>query len=174
MLLDANSFYPQGGRVRKTILPDIISVAPRIREKDWYEIQQGSGGISDRKRAATLMYSGALIAFSVLDCENQPQAIVFSHVVIPGVWSVGFFATDHWDKVFTSASKYIKVFIDNAVKSRMVRRVEARSLTTYTEAHEWLMWLGARKECVLPDWGTDRTEFTLFAWRLSDYDNKEL
>ena len=170
------NFYdlvPNGERAVRLDISDLRYVAARMRQKDAEEIYQGSG-LRDPEAIAVAIAKDALFGYSILDAQRDPQACVSIHQRIPGVWEVGMFATDQWENVFTSVSKYTRLFVKHAVQSNIVRRVEARSLASYTESHEWLKWLGARYECTLPDWGVDRTDFIQLAWRLSDYRPKNI
>lgn len=49
-------------------------------------------------------------------------------------------------------------------------RIEVRSAADHHDAHRWILWLGARREAELVDWGRDRTKFVLFAFTLSDFE----
>lgn len=50
-------------------------------------------------------------------------------------------------------------------------RVEARSISTHTKAHQWLTSLGARCECELDCYGKNGESFRLFAWTRKDFEH---
>jgi hypothetical protein len=170
------SHYDQLHSHRKNIkhlnYEDLVKVAFRMRKEDYEEIYLGSG-YANPLVLAEHIYKTALFG-SIFYDKGTPKGVMSFHATIPGVWNVGFFATDDWGSIFTSASIYAKKLVNKAVTSKLVRRVEARSLYSYTQAHKWLEWLGAKKECELKDWGLGGQTYYLYCWKISDYSPETL
>lgn len=48
-------------------------------------------------------------------------------------------------------------------------RIEARALHNNVDSHNWLEWMGFKKDCDLPDWGRDKARFVQYRWLRSEH-----
>ena len=82
----------------------------------------------------------------------------------PGVWSLYFFATNHFQRVAWSVTRHIRRVMMPSLAIAGAHRAEARSLISHVEAHAWLEQLGARREGELKGYGRGGEDFVTFAW----------
>lgn len=82
----------------------------------------------------------------------------------PGVWSLYLFATPHFQHVAWDVTRHIRRVMMTSLSIAGAHRAEARSLSTYLEAHAWLERLGARREGELKGYGRGGEDFITFAW----------
>ena len=82
------------------------------------------------------------------------------------VWALG---TDKAKRVIPHVTRY---FVNQLMPVKMregYRWMEARSIATHYEAHEWMKKTGAEARLRLPDYGKDHEDFILFRWTTSSY-----
>lgn len=82
----------------------------------------------------------------------------------PGVWSVWMFATDRFDEIAMSTTKFAKRVFFPALDQSGWHRLECRSLASHSVAHKWLESLGAYKESESPAYGRSGETFLVYCW----------
>ena len=146
----------------------VAAVALTMREADRREIF-----------ACRTSYDPLVIAYGItkasrfggvaLTPSGRPAAVVSAIERWPRVYEVAMFATDEWPAVAWSLTRFVSQRMRPAMLKAGGHRAECRSIVGHDVAHAWLDRLGFRCEARLPDFGKDREEFLLFAWRLSDH-----
>lgn len=143
---------------------DIRYIVDHMRQKDREEIfaTQTSEDSYDFTQRVVHVGNCSWIAKK----DGVPVALFGAYPCHPGVWSVFMFATDDFPKVRMLVTRYIKRFMIPAiVKTSGLHLGFCYSLSTHTEAHKWLQYLGAKKEVEMKEWGKNRENFFMFAWR---------
>ena len=86
------------------------------------------------------------------------------HVLMPHLWSAWAWGSEKTALCMPEISRWARGNIIKYIDIVGATRIEARTIHSHHEAHRWLEWLGFRKECVLPEWGKDKTDFLLYTW----------
>ena len=84
-----------------------------------------------------------------------------------GVWSVWMFATPRFPEVAIYTTKFIIQKMIPAIYPK-AHRVECRSIESHTTAHKWLELMGAKRECMLENYGKGGENFFVYRWRKED------
>jgi hypothetical protein len=82
------------------------------------------------------------------------------------VWALG---TDQCKRVIPHVTRF---FINELMPRKMkegFKWMEARSISTHYEAHEWMRKTGAEPRLTLQDYGNGGEDFILFRWTKSSY-----
>ena len=143
-------------------------VAERMRDRDLAEFSALSY-YSDRERAAEHLVN-AYADYPGLECvtldDGTPVGIGGCIWSSPGVASMLFFATNDFDKIVVSLTRYSHKNIFAPAKA-MAHRIECFSLATYTQMQQWVELFGLRQEAVLREYGRNGEDFIVYAWLAS-------
>ena len=150
--------------LRKASPDEIRSVALEMRQRDYEEILCVTWSEGREELAEYLVHC-------LSDHENvysfgDTEAVgVVSYIPLrPGVWSLGLFATDKFQKVSTFLTKRVIRDIIPALDNAKAHRVEAQSIDGYKQVHRWLEFIGLKKENVIPGFGRNGETFINFAY----------
>ena len=149
---------------------DVFHVAMEMRERDYEEISCLTFA-QNREELANYLADSYAAHQNVYACgtsKDGPIAIIAYIPVRPGVWSLGLFATDKFQKVGRFLTKAIIRDIIPALDRANAHRVEAQSIEGYDEVHRWLEFLGLKKENTIPGFGRNGETFITFSYVRSD------
>lgn len=149
---------------------DVYHVAANMRERDYEEISCLTFA-QDREELANYLaasYSSCENVYACGTTKDGPIAILSYIPTRPGVWSLGLFATDSFQKVGKFLTKRIIRDIIPALDKANAHRVEAQSIEGYDEVHRWLEFLGLKEENTLPGFGRNGETFKTFSFVRSD------
>jgi len=146
--------------VRAT-MEDVVYVARNMRPRDRDEIYACFWEDDPAVLAGDVM---AFDSFSWVVRAERPIAAMGAIPLHPGVWSVWLFATIEFNQISLLATKFVRRVMMPSVRAAGAHRAECRSLDVHTEAHQWLEFLGARREAVLRQYGRNKEDFYLYAW----------
>lgn len=142
--------------------PEVLHVARNMREWDAKEIYATRWTDDPAEVAADCMAAGK---FSWLAyAGDTPVAVVGAWPAHPGVWSVFMFATDDFNAVAFSLTKFIKRVMIPALVKTGAHRAECHSIEGHEVAHRWLEFLGAKAEEPRKFYGRNRETFICYAW----------
>lgn len=150
---------------------DLLYIARNMRADDHEEIfatrwsQIPNDLVDDCMSAASLPTS-----FAVIAGLEKPIAVLGAVEIRRGVWDVWMFATDDFQSIGFSMTKYVrKVFIP-VLLERGMHRAQCCSISTHTKNHAWLYDQGARVDATKPlrGWGNNREDFLMFEWHRED------
>ena len=82
----------------------------------------------------------------------------------PGVWSMFAYGTDDWRRVVLPMTRWAWRFVIPAM-CQVAQRVECLALRENVDSRRWIESFGARQECVLREYGKNREDFVLYAWK---------
>ena len=82
----------------------------------------------------------------------------------PGVGSIWMIATTNWRTVANPVTKYAKRKLIPDAWKQGFHRLEARSIEGHNTAHRWMMFLGAKDEARLRNYGKEGQDFIVFSW----------
>ncbi len=74
------------------------------------------------------------------------------------------FATDKFQKIGTQLTRLIIKRIIKAIEGTGAHRVECQSIEGYEEVHQWLEFLGLKKESRIAGFGRNGENFITFAY----------
>jgi hypothetical protein len=154
-------------RIRDLDLDDVTVVARAMRECDrreifatrWDECPEGF---------ARDCVSGLSLGVVIANDAGVPIAVVGALEMWPGVWSVCMFATDRWLEVASSATRFVRERLMQALLRLGAHRAECRSAADHVTAHRWLEYLGARHESTHAGYGKQGEIFFGYSWRIDD------
>lgn len=138
-------------------------VARNMRQRDKDEIY-ATRWSDDPDALAKAVVSCDPFALVACSDDKEPVCVFGVHEMWPGVFSVFMFATDRWDEVSLSVTKHALRIMIPCVMSEGFVRAECRSLSTHTQAHEWLELLGASKESEHACYGKNGETFFTYCW----------
>src|SRR3990167_3144441 len=140
-----------------------LHVAENMREWDKKEIYATRWHDSAEGLARDCVRCGAFGWIAAKD--DVPIAAVGAVPVHPGVWSVFMFATDDFQQISLSLTKFVIRVIIPALKATGAHRAECLSMAGHDDAHRWLEVLGARQEGPpVAGWGKGGEDFVRFVW----------
>ena len=144
---------------------EVFHVAKHMREHDYKEISclRWTEGRDDLAADLTERYSNYPNCYVCGDGADRIAIIVYVPVR-SGVWSIGMFATDNFQKVGGYLTKKIIREIIPMLMEGGAHRIECQSIEGYDAIHKWLGTLGLREESKLLGFGRDGEDFCQFTW----------
>lgn len=88
----------------------------------------------------------------------------------PGVWSLWLYGTPHFHRIGGRLSRHLLRVMLPGLAIAGAHRAEARSLSTHTQAHQWLERLGGQREATLKGFGKRGEDFYVYAWQVGSVD----
>lgn len=151
--------------VRDTAM--IRTVAQRMRAWDAREIFAGRFDDDRDALADEIVAALPLAAEWQIACldDGEPVAFVALWWRTPAAVEVNAFATDAFDRVALSLTRWIKRRVIPHLIACGVTRAECRALADHTQSLRWLQILGAQKELEIPDLGRNGETYVQMAWR---------
>lgn len=142
---------------------DLDHVARRMRRRDMDEIYATRWSDDPVSLVDAIMSGGEFGWVAGLD-DGTPVAAFGAIPAWDGVWEVWMFATDEWDKIALSSTRFIKKTVIPALEKSGAHRLQCRSMSHHVVAHRWLETLGFQKECHLRGFGNKGQDFFLYCW----------
>lgn len=143
---------------------DALYICQNLREQDAAEAFAVMWGDSPADLARASAQWGPYAFCSKTD-EGEPVAMIGASETWPGRWQVWMLATDKFDKIGLSLTKWVlRVMIPQLFDELGLHRGEAQSLSTHTVAHRWMEHLGAVKESTLRGFGRKGEDFVTYVW----------
>jgi len=145
---------------------EVYEVAVSMRDQDWREFSAIRFEETRAEMAAALAaaYGGREDVLCVRAADGDAVAIGGFIMGRPNVVSLLLFATDALPKVGLPLTRFIRRFLFPALEARGVHRIEAVSLASYTETHDWMATLGLQPETPpMLNYGRDGQAFIQFA-----------
>lgn len=152
--------------IKQSDLCDLLYVAANMRQSDRKEIY-ATRWREEPADVAICALQSAPFCYTAFH-NGEPVAAVGAFPKHPGVWSVWFFATDKWDTVSISVTKFIKRVIIPSLVQIGAHRAECDSIEGHDDAHLWLEFLGAKREHSKPLYGKNRETFHCYKWERPD------
>jgi len=148
---------------------DVYNVALSMRTKDDEEISAVRWE-DDRETLAQNLANSFGDYHNVYSFGEGDECIaIFCYVPQRiGVWSLGMFATDSFQKVGKFLTKRIIRDIIPALVRANAHRVEVQSICGYDEVHNWIRFLGLKEEVMLKSYGKNGEDFKQFSWTKND------
>jgi hypothetical protein len=138
-------------------------VVSNMRQKDKEEIYATQWSDDPYAFANAIMKAGDY-GFVLHTNDGEPVVVCGAVPMWEGVWSVWMFATDRFEEIALSTTKFAKKVFFPALVSAGYHRLECRSLSTHTVAHRWLEALGAYKESETTKYGKRGESFFVYCW----------
>lgn len=140
-------------------------VTTHMRDADAKEILAGLPFDTLDEAVASLVFmcKQARMCFCVMH-GDEPVAIITAHEHWPGVWGVGMWATDQWEKVALTATKFAAREMNPMMVKAGCHRAHCWSHIDHTSAHRWLAMLGFEPEVIHRKWGKNGEPFICFAY----------
>ena len=157
---------------KKAGYADIVHVARNMRMVDRREIYAFDLSEDPSKIAANFARFERFHWGAYLD--HRPVAVISAIEQAPTLWSVGMFATGKWSLVARRCAFFIHHVVIPTLDAAGCNRAECRSHIQHRAAHQLLALLGAKRECVVQDYGLRRETYVQYAWTRTGRDRKLL
>lgn len=148
--------------VRPLNYKDLLYVARRMRAIDRREVY-ALRWRSDPAEFAQDIVGSCILGGIVLGKAGKPASALGGLEMWPGVWQVWMIATDNWQDVKWTTTRYAQRILSHLVLANS-HRAECHSSEEHKEAHRWLEYLGAQREGVLCRYGRKKENFYTYAW----------
>jgi hypothetical protein len=150
-------------KLEEITLDRVRHVTENMRAKDREEIY-ATRWADDSEDLAQSVIACRPMGFVAAADDGEAVAVFGVHQMWPGVYSVFMFATDRWQDVSLSVTKFaLRIMIPSVMSDGFVR-AECRSLSTHDQAHRWLEMLGAYKESEHRCYGKNGETFFTYSW----------
>ena len=144
---------------------EVHDVALRMRQRDYDEISCLRWSDTREELANDLIHAFADFQnIYTIGRDDENIAIIAYVPLRKGVWSLGMFATDNFQKVGKFLTKRIIRDIIPSLSAAKAHRIEAQSISGYDEVHKWLKFLGLKEEAKLNGFGKNGEDFVQFSW----------
>jgi len=97
--------------------------------------------------------------------KDEPVAALGLSPVRPGVYTCWLYATDKFDKISISLTKFAKSVMIPAMIERHAHRVYCYSMEGHDQAQRWLDHLGVKREHEAKGYGRAGETFFCHVWR---------
>lgn len=104
---------------------------------------------------------------AISEFRGRPSALIGVSPMWPGVWAAWCFGTDDWRKSAVDLTRYTLRELRPFVLQR-AHRLQCESRIDHSEAHRWLMSLGAKPDGILQGYGRDGSDYIMFSWSNRD------
>tara|TARA_B100000902_G_scaffold367574_1_gene390284 strand:+ start:5609 stop:6136 length:528 start_codon:yes stop_codon:yes gene_type:complete len=147
-------------------IADIYEVALEMRKRDLEELLAVTN-CDNREELAThlaIMW-GSNINNTYVFCDGDEKICCLTYTPLrDGVWSFGLFATNSFNKIYISLTKFILRVIIPHFNAINAHRVECQSIANYEYVHKWLEFIGLKRESTLKGYGKNGEDFYNFAY----------
>jgi|TARA_R110002153_G_scaffold273369_1_gene444102 hypothetical protein len=144
----------------------LYDIALNMRDRDYQECSALSFTNNRPDLADEIARSWSRSETSIV-CGTKELGGIAAFTYIPqrnGVWNVGLFATDKFDKIQLSLTKLIIKRIIPSLSKAGAHRIEAQSIAGYDSVHNWLKFLGFEEESTLRSFGCNGEDFINFSY----------
>ncbi len=154
---------------------DLLFIARNMRPADRAEIYATRWGDDPNWLVDDcLTVSQGPGAYAVIAGIERPIAVVGAVQSWPGVFDVWAFGTPEFQRIGFALTKHIRRVMIPLLIERGAHRAHCRSLSSHTDAHDWLRMLGAheKRDKEFKGWGKNGEDFKMFEWHLEDFKSK--
>ena len=146
------------------LYPDgVHHVVQRMRDRDLDEVLATQWS-DDKEAFANSVLRVGHFGFVLHHDDGEPIVCCGAIPMWPDVWSVWMFATDRFDEIALSTTRFAKRHFFTGLDAAGWHRLECRSLDRHTVAHRWLESLGAYKESEVNNYGKRGERFFVYCW----------
>ena len=138
-------------------------VVNNMRQKDKEEIFATRWSEEPAELTRSILNSGEFSFVGHAD-DGEPVVCAGAVPMWPGVWSVWMFATDRFNEIALSTTRFAKQVFFPALTGAGWHRLECHSLDKHYIAHKWLESLGAYKESEKKSYGKNGEGFFVYCW----------
>lgn len=147
-------------------LPSLEYICLNMREVDKREVYN----VVDHDNPIMLAYQAHYIGCTkgrgrIAWVNGKPAAFIAFTEDRPSVWTVSMFGTDDFKAAAFACMRWCRETAANLIETRGGRRLQCDSHIEHTEAHKFLITLGAVKEGPpMKHFGKDGSDFQRFVW----------
>lgn len=149
---------------------DCMSVARRMRDRDWLEIRAVIGEC-DKGDFGFAVYQSWKVrgrAGVTVSLDGEAVAILTALSETPASVQVAMYASDRFGGVALATTRHVRRVIGPALVADGVTRAECRCWSGHHDARRWMKLCGAREEVEIPGYGANGETFIQMAWRPED------
>lgn len=154
-------------KINKATPEAVRHVALNMRKRDFTEFSAVSFA-EERADLAEIMaarYGNSEEVHVGITDDGEPVCVGGTIIARPNVVTLLFFATDRFPEIALPITRYIKKQLLPRLVEAGVHRIEAVSMSGYTETHAWIETLGLERETgPLYNYGKGGEAFVQFAW----------
>ncbi len=153
--------------IKPAVFRDASYVTANLRPADHHEaFCQLADGVTTVELAWWLLHAGA--AFVAYDNE-QPVALFGTAPMTPFCYSLFAVGTPAMRRAVPAISRFLmREHVEQRIAAGALT-MEARSLATHTEAHRWMLSLGAEQQGEPFPYGKAGELFVMFRWTVAGY-----
>lgn len=142
----------------------VLAVARNLRAVDRAELSATNPGVWRADTFSAALYRASPICDVVLDQEGRPQAVIGLMHAWTGYARAYAFGTDRWPSVVKALTKHTHRSIIPAMRAIGLHRADAYVRADRDDVRRWLASFGAVHEGTLRGFGSDRSDFAVYAW----------
>lgn len=139
-----------------------LHVSRNMRDADWRELSVQRFGPTRDLFAHEAVEAAKRGPAAVICVDGEPVLVGGVALCNPNTANLWMWATPKWTRAVKTTARVARAFID-AVRASGVQRVQALSHAEHAEAHKWIRFFGLRMECHMSCYGSDGSDFILFA-----------
>lgn len=145
----------------------LVHVVAHLRQRDREEIFALRWNDSEAE-LLTQIRAVAGDLWRVWCYQGEPVAVCGVLPLRPGVVSAASFGTDKWRHVIRPMTTWGMNWLIPTLQDAGYHRGEAYVSAANEQSKRWLASLGAYREAYLHQYGRNREDYILYAWRLTD------
>lgn len=142
-------------------------IAQSLRESDLAAVAALDKSLYDVERACEACHMGWMFSLD----SGEPVYFYGLKNTRGAVWNVSTIATDKFQHIVLSLTKYIQRVIVPSIIQVGAGRVECFSLDGQDVTQKWLERLGMRREATFHKYGKNGEDFHVYAWLKGDPHN---
>ena len=154
---------PDIGPTRRFDFESLQYICRNLREKAKQEaIASGWDGNADT--LADLFYRAFNNDIAAVGGLENPIYAGGAIEVYPGAWQMWSVATEDFDKIMLSVTKYVRRIMLPKIVRHGAWRIEARCIGGDVETQKWMQLLGAKLESTQKGTGKNGEDFLIYVW----------
>lgn len=140
---------------------EILYVCAHMREKSRQEILgMWDGGVEQFGDFLTATEGFKWVGYA----EGRPAALIGAYPLHRGVWGLFGLGTEDWTLIWREVTSVARRDMLRAVTETGAHRAECITRADHDDTHRWLKLLGAKHKVDLPRYGSDGSDYVMFAW----------
>lgn len=143
---------------------DVSYICWNMRDIDKAEVYGLRGHTNPGLLTTEVIHAASVGKAGICYWNGRPAALIGISPLWPGVWTAWSFGTDDWSRCAGRLTRYALRELQPHVRER-AHRLQCESRFDHTEAHKWLLRIGAQIDGQMPGYGRDGSDYIMFSWR---------
>ncbi|CAB4163723.1 hypothetical protein UFOVP806_42 [uncultured Caudovirales phage] len=145
----------------------LLHIVKNMRAADAHEIFSTTNARTPEEYTDEMMMlqRGGLAGW-IASQDGVPIAALGIMPMWQNVVTVWMFATDDFPKIALQLTRFVRRNMVPSFANAGIHRAQCFSMNGHVVAQRWLTILGAKRECVVKSFGSNKEDFTLYSWTL--------